>query len=412
MTTLHASVDNYVRRVSLILTTVVGIHVGYSAVFPYLPVIRAELGLSNSELAMFVGAFAVTKIGGQPLGGHLVQRWGARTTGASALGLAAIGMSLAAWADSAVPAIAGRLLWGLGDGVVVPVLYRGISALSQRHGRDSAQAFAKLGTVAVLSMALGPFLVAAVHDVASYRSVLTAVAVFTMVNAVLAWFVLAVADQPDGGSAAETATALDVPSLLLFAGVDFGANLLWGAMEVIVPLHLAETVSDPTLWAALVLCTGLTAFAVASPVAARLPEPWRAAGTIPAGLGVIAVALAGLYGVAVPVIGLTAIVFFMFGQAHVYLVARGGIERYCGGTGKAWGFFGACSEAGFIVGPVLGTFLFQTHGAASFPLLGLGTVGVAAVLPSTIRRWRAREPGPDSVPTSKGSSVCLDTGSS
>ena len=388
LATLRVRTGSYAGSIAVLLTTVLGINVGYAAVFPFLPDVRTHLGLGAAGVAVFVGAFAVTKVGGQPLGGVLLQRWPARLIGALALGLAALGIGMVAWADTAEVAVAGRLLWGLGDGLVSPVLYRAISALSEQHGRDSAPAFAKLGVVAVLSFAAGPFLVAAVHHTADYPVVLTGAAVFTVLNAVVVWFVLTSAGDMGGPAATESAAALDVPSLLLFAGVDFGANLLWGAMEVLVPLYLAESLSDPTLWTSLVLGVGMTTFAVAGPLIARLPEAFRGPGTLPVSFAVLAAGTVALYGVTGRATAFAAVVVFMAAQAHVYLVARGGIERYCGGTGKAWGTFGAFSDAGFIVGPVLGALCFDAFHAGTFPLLGLGAGGAAVALSFALLRWK------------------------
>jgi hypothetical protein len=80
----------------------------------------------------------------------------------------------------------------------------------------------------------------------------------------------------------------------------------------------------------------------------------------------------------------------MVAQAYIYLIAREGIRRYCGGTGRAWGAFGVFSDAGFVIGPMAAVLLFDGSGAAAFTILGIGSALAAATVTASMRGWRPR----------------------
>jgi MFS family permease len=376
-----------------VLTTLIGVNAGYTAVLPYLPQMSADLSLTPVGLAVFVGGFAATKILAQPVGGRAADSWGLRVVGTSGLVVAAISLVVVAQAREAFLAILGRLVWGAAEGIVSPALYRAVTVISADYGRNPAGGYAKLGVAAVLSFAVGPFVVGMVHPFVGYRTVLTVAGGLTLLNAAVAWCVLpgplVQAVAPDEG-ADNPAVAPVLPTALLLGGIDMCANILWGAMEPMIPLHLAGLHADSVATSAWVLSLGMVVFIVASPMIARLPREWRVPDAISVLLCVLGVSFMGLSGVPVPAIGFPAIAVFMTAQSYVYLIAREGIQRYCGGSGKAWGLFGMFSDAGFMVGPTVGVFLFQNFGVRAFPILGTATVAVAVIMPTVVRRWRRK----------------------
>jgi MFS family permease len=388
----------YSGHLAVLLTTIIGTNVGYTALLPYLNRLSAHLGLSASGLAVFLTGFAVAKILGQPLGGFLADAWGLRTTAVLGLVAAALGMTFIVFADTANPAILGRLIWGVADGTLTPVLYRGLSVISAEHGRDPAGGYAKLGSVAVLSFAGGPFVVGLVHPFADYPAVLAATAGLTLVNALVAWFVL-----PDRARSAPAAE--DVPAsgsdrlgpllraIAFFGVVDLCANLLWAAMEPLVPLYLGQAYRDPTGRAAWVLGLGMVVFAAANPLLARLSDRWRLPRMAGLGLAALGLSCIALGAVVVLAWGLIAIAVFMVAQAYIYLIARNGIQRYGGGTGRAWGVFGMFSDAGLVLGPLAAVWLFEAFGSSAFPILGAATLlAAAAVFATAGGRWSRPRP--------------------
>lgn len=385
----------YPGHMAFLLTTIVGTNIGYTALLPYLPRLSERLGLGATGLAIFLTGFAVTKILGQPVGGYLADAWGLRATAGVGLVAAAIGMSFIVFASTAEPAMAGRLVWGAADGILTPVVYRSLTVISAEHGRDPTKGYAQLGSVAVLSFACGPFVVGLVHPFADYPAVLAAAAALTLVNAAVAWLVL-----PDRARSAPAADDVPAPgsdrlgpllrAIAFFGIVDLCANLLWAAVEPLVPLYLGRTYEDPTGRAAWVLGLGMLVFAAASPLLARLSEWWR----LPrmAGLGIAALGLSclALSEVTVLAWGLIAISVFMVAQAYIYLIARQGIQRYGGGSGRAWGVFGMFGDAGLVLGSLVAVWLFEAFGAKAFSLLGLGALLAAAVLAATVVGLRPR----------------------
>lgn len=379
-------------HLAVLLITVVGTNIGYTALFPYLPRLSAHLGLTSAGLAAFLSGFAVAKILGQPLGGYLVDVWGLRTTAAVGLASAVLGMTMVTVVGTAYPAIAGRLIWGAADGVLTPVLYRALMVVAAEHGRDPTAGYSKLGSVAVLSLAGGPLVVGLVHPFVGYQAVLGAAAGLTLLNAVVAWLVLPgrAGSVPAGDAAAPGPDGLWrlLRAIVFFGIVDLVANLIWGAMEPTVPLYLSRVDHDPTGAAAWVLGFGMAVFAAANPLLARLPESWRRPRTASLGLVLLGASCVLLGKIAVPVVGFLAIALFMVAQSYIYLMARNGIQQYGGGSGKAWGIFGMCSDVGQVWGPMAGVFLFQAIGIGAFPVLGIGTVLAAVTLPAVTGNWR------------------------
>jgi MFS family permease len=384
----------YSAHLAVLITTVIGTNIGYTALLPYLPRLSENLGLSSAGLAVFLTGFAVTKILGQPLGGYLADAWGLRVTAAAALTTAVVGMAMVTAADTASPAILGRLIWGAGDGILTPVLYRALTMAAADHGRDPASGFAKLGSAAVLSFAGGPFVVGLVHPFAGYQAVLAATAGLTLLNGVVAWLVL----PGRAGSAPAEDTAEAGPdrwgpllrAVAFFGVIDLFANLLWAAMEPLVPLYLDRAYEDPTGRAAWVLGIGMLVFAAANPLLARLSHRWRLPHMAGPGLALLGLSCIALSGVVVLAIGLLAMVLFMIGQAYIYLIARNGIQQYGGGSGRAWGIFGMFSDAGLVLGPVIALFLFEAFGTGAFPILGLVSVLAAATLSTAVKARRPR----------------------
>ena len=380
----------YGKHLAVLLSTLVGINVGYTAVLPFLPQISDRLSFGPAELTVFFVGFAVAKIVAQPLGGRATDAFGPRRLAAVALVVAAVGIFVVAGAEDGGVAIAGRLLWGLADGLVSPALYRTIAIISARYGRDPARGYAVLGTTAVLSFAAGPIAVGVVHRFADYRTVLTVTAVLTLVNAVVAWYVLPGRQDEDRSPEEDRGKnlPLDLRTVVLFGGIDFCANVLWSAIEPLVPLYLRTTSADPTGAAAWLLGLGMVAFAVASPVVGRLRPELRLPRMAVPGLFVVGVACWALSGLSVLAIGLPAMILFMVAQAYVYLVAREGVQKHCGGTGRAWGVFGMFSDAGFVVGPAVGVIVFELFRAGAFTVLGVAAIAVAALLPLALAAWR------------------------
>ncbi|GGQ67923.1 hypothetical protein GCM10010166_42390 [Couchioplanes caeruleus subsp. azureus] len=389
-----------------VLSTVVGVNIGYMAVLPFLPRLAADLSLDRTGLLIFVAGFGIAKVLAQPVGGWAADRWGQRVIGVTGLVVAAAGMVLVAVANDGGVALAGRLLWGAGDGLVSPAIYGAVGTISARYGKDSSRGYARLGVAAVLSFGAGPLIIGLVHAYAGYPVILSAAAGLTLLTALVAWWALP--GRARGASAGDPAAADELApepvrsSRMLRAAVFFGAvdlccNLVWAAMEPLVPLYLDRAVADAVGRSAWVLAFGMAVFAALSPLIARLPGRLRRPPAAAAGLLLLAAACVALGGVDRTVVALVGMAAFMAAQAFVYLVARDGIQRHCGGTGRAWGVFGMLSDVGFMVGPGIGVLLFQMSGSAAFPLLGVSSAVSAVLILVLLRSTRILTVGKEEI---------------
>ncbi|WP_170047073.1 MFS transporter [Couchioplanes caeruleus] len=380
-----------------VLSTVIGINIGYMAVLPFLPRLAEDLSLDRTGLLIFVAGFGIAKVLAQPVGGWAADRWGQNLTAVTGLVVAAAGMVLVASASDGGAALAGRLVWGAGDGLVSPAIYGAVATISARYGKDSSRGYARLGVAAVLSFGAGPLIIGLVHSYAGYPVILSTAAGATLLTALVAWWALPgrTRDASVGAAAAADELAPEpawssrvLRAAVFFGAIDLCANLVWAAMEPLIPLYMDRAVADSVGRSAWVLAFGMAVFAGLSPLIARLPGRLRRPGAAAAGLVLLAAACVALGGVDRTVVAVPGMAAFMAAQAFVYLVARDGIQQHCGGTGRAWGVFGMLSDVGFMIGPGIGVLLFQVSGSAAFPILGVGSALSAVLIFLIIRSTR------------------------
>src|SRR6186997_1310109 len=115
-----------------------------------------------------VNGYLLAFIVAMPLAGRMADVWGARRLFLAALGLFTVGSFVAGAAQSIDQLIAGRLIQGVGGGILVPVGTAAASHLFEGHARP--RALGVIGALTFLGMAAGPFLGAAILgglDVAS-----------------------------------------------------------------------------------------------------------------------------------------------------------------------------------------------------------------------------------------------------
>jgi MFS family permease len=116
----------------------------------------AELRHASWIVTGYLLAYVVA----MPLAGRLADVWGARRLFLSALVVFIVGSALAGRAQSIDELIAGRIVQGIGGGILVPV---GTAAASHLfEGDDRPRALGIIGALTFLGMAVGPFLGAAI----------------------------------------------------------------------------------------------------------------------------------------------------------------------------------------------------------------------------------------------------------
>ena len=130
---------------------------------PYIPHIKADLGLSTSALGVVLLAMAVGAVAAMPAAGFLVQRYGARAILGLAVGVSYLALPFVLIAPSA-PALAGVLLvMGAASGMTDVAMNANGAAVEHRYGRPilsslhglwSVGGFVAAGTTALVT-ALG-----------------------------------------------------------------------------------------------------------------------------------------------------------------------------------------------------------------------------------------------------------------
>ncbi len=398
----HRADRGYRARFGLMIFSIAGMNIGYTAVLPFLPQIQRELRLTPTLLTVFLLAYPVAKALTQWfLGGRATDRLGPAATAAAALTSGAVGMGIIALAHGPDLANAGRLVWGLGTGLGIPAIYRATGLMAARYDVPVARLRAGVGAGAVLTLALGPVVAGVVQTFAGFRTVLLVGAALSLLGAGTAAFALRlprdsaaeVAAGPASDATAQPTAAVrgSVLPLVIFAGYELTLNLLFAAAEPLVPLYVAEHRPDSAGYSALVLGVGLGVWVVAT-LLSGIARPWLrspAAGTV--SLLVLAASCVALTNVSALPIGLTAIAVFMLAQGHGYLVARDGIDNHTDASGTVWGRFNAIADIGFLLGPPAAVAAYTHVGKFAFPVLGATTaIAAAAFAGASVVLLRAR----------------------
>jgi MFS family permease len=107
-----------------------------------------------------VNGYLLAYVVAMPLAGRLADVWGARRLFLGALAAFVLGSFLAGRAQSIDELIAGRVVQGIGGGVLVPVATAAASHLFEGHARP--RALGVIGALTFLGMAAGPFVGAAI----------------------------------------------------------------------------------------------------------------------------------------------------------------------------------------------------------------------------------------------------------
>jgi DHA1 family multidrug resistance protein-like MFS transporter len=359
----------------MLLATAGSVYVAYTALIPLVPRLRTEMGASLAVIGLSFTAFAVARAAAQALGGHLVDRLTARRAAVGALLVASLAIAGFACSRTPTALVLWRVLWGAAEGVLTPALYRlGVLVAAQR-GIAQARLMGWFGSAAVGGMAAGPAVVGILGGFLGFRAIFLVAAAATAATAGLAASYLRVAgDQPQAriseaaSPAAPARDAAGVRSMLvpvaLFGCVDLVSNGLYAALEPLLPLTIASELGGGATATAILFSWGLVVFAAVSALAGGIVERARPLSFAGSAFLLMAVCLA--------VIGSSggylrlAIAFtaFMALAPMLYVVARRGLSELCAGRARAFGYFGAVSDLGFVLGPAAGTLLLARLGDA------------------------------------------------
>ncbi|HEY3609625.1 MAG TPA: MFS transporter [Pseudonocardiaceae bacterium] len=378
------------RRAALLLGAVVSVNASYTLLIPFVPDLRDRAGAGPTVIALTFALFAGAKAACQPVGGMWVDRWAPNKVSCLSLLIAATGIVITALARDPVTLLAGRTCWGVGEGLVTPALYAGMSLLCRHYGLSTSRMMGSFGTAAVAGFLLGPVIAVAATAV-GLDALFLICAGATVVTAI---GILRTVPDSDSPPAENPVTDAPMPAgfaasrwwiwVLIFGALDMFTNLSYSALEPVLPLYLSAANGSTARTAiSLVFAVGLAVFGLVSWLLGRFAERLRLLALVRIGLVFAAAGVAGLAGSADvrPVVVCFSVV--MVGQAVLYLTARRGIAELGSAMarqGRAFGLFGLASDVGNIIGPIAGVVLYGLTGRLSFLLLGTLSVLVLAAL--------------------------------
>ncbi|MYX30436.1 MFS transporter [Streptomyces sp. SID8381] len=397
------------RRIALLLAAVVSVNASYTVMIPFVPDLEDRAGAGPVVVALTFALFAGAKALAQPVGGWWVDRWRADRVAMLSMLTAAAGIALTALARDSATLLTARVVWGIGEGLVSPALYAGMTALCRQHEIPTSRMMGNFGSAAVAGFLLGPLIAGAAVPV-GLTGLFLAGAVITAATAV--GLVLAIPGQqaPQPEEEAEPAPAADAPAAdapaagpaptrwwvwaLLLGGLDMFTFLVYSALEPLLPEYLSSGAdSSARTVISAVFVAGLAVSGLAMWLLGRFTLPLRTLAAT--GLGFTAVGLCAMAATAHFVaVGLSFMVY-MFGYATLFLTARRGIVELKAATsddGKAFGLFGLVSDLGNVLGPLLGVALYAVNHRLPFLLLG-AVSGLVLLALAAVARRRTGLPG-------------------
>ncbi|GLZ33859.1 MFS transporter [Lentzea sp. NBRC 105346] len=391
-------------RAALLLIAVISVNASYTVLIPFVPSLEERVGAGPLVIALMFALFAATKALFQPVGGWWVDRWRPNAVACVSLLLAAVGILITAFASDSVTLLVGRSVWGVGEGLVSPALYAGMSALCKVYGISTSRMMGNFGSAAIAGFLLGP-LIAGVATPLGLESLFLIGAVVTGATA----FGLLRAIPPSTVETVSESSASPGPTgkrfwlwVLMLGALDMFTSIIYSALEPVLPLYLSgEHDSSARGVISIVFAVGLATSGLSMFVLGRYAEQVRLTTMIRVGLGLLAVGLAGTAISAGVVAVASWFVVFMVGYAALFLSARRGVVELKSAAGKAFGVFGLISDVGSVVGPIVGVVLYELTGRLSFVLLGAVSGLLLAVLVFVVvpqrDDWREHERSP--VPT-------------
>ncbi|HYQ64635.1 MFS transporter [Actinophytocola sp.] len=396
------------RRALLLLIAVISVNASYTVLIPFVPDLEERVGAGPVTIALMFALFAAAKALCQPVGGAWVDRWRPRAVACVALNIAAAGIVMTALAADSVTLLAGRFVWGIGEGLVTPALYAGMSALCRRYDVSSSRMMGNFGSAAVAGFLLGP-LVAGVAAPFGLEALFVAGAALTSLTAF--GLLRAIPDMPaEAHEETERVTGRQRwwRWVLVLGLLDLFTHLVYTSLEPVLPLYLSGAATGSARGAiSVVFVVGLATSAVSMWVLGRVADRLALVPLVGIGLLLLGGGLAGMAASAAVLPVAAAFLVVMVGYAVLFLTARRGIVELrsaAASQGAAFGLFGLVSDVGNVLGPVVGVVLYELTGRVSFLLLGAFAGVLVAVLVAVGGRWRRSFPVAEvrALPTKSG----------
>ncbi|NII09576.1 MFS transporter [Oleiagrimonas sp. C23AA] len=179
--------------------------VGGGVVFPILPMLGVQLGLSAVLVGFILAANRITRIFFNPFTGSLIDRFGARWPVAVGLFLetvAVLAFSLALHSGSpGLWFLVGRVVWGVGSSLILVGALAAVMAISVPRNRGRLTG--RVRTSMTLGLPAGMLIGGLIADLASPNAAFLSAAAITLVTGVFALYALPRDAHGDAGASHE-----------------------------------------------------------------------------------------------------------------------------------------------------------------------------------------------------------------
>lgn len=371
------------------------------ALLPTIGPYATALGATGLGIGLVVGAYSVTDIMFNIVGGTMLDRVGRRRLAIIGFGIVTVATFLYPLAESVNALIAVRLLHGVGGGIVIPAVYTLIGDLSKAgaRGRAMGRVGAVIGTVAVLA----PGLAGALRARTGFQEVFFGLAAIMAIGLVITIFkvreTLAAPDRANAKSVS-ISTLLQNRNLRIACVSVFGFTVGFGSLSGFLPSQLEGMGYSAAASGGLFTLLALVAvILMLTRLSARvdLLGPRK-----PVLLGLPFVATSLVILASFQQIGSTALAMVLFGIGFglVYPAVTGAtaLAASSAGRGRAFGVFSVAYSLGFALGPPLAGYLKDAVGVS--PFLTAAAFSVAAiVVVAAMRGGSLDSPQPTSRPT-------------
>jgi MFS family permease len=342
---------------------------GYSVIVPVAPEIADATGAGPATIGLLVATFPLGMVAGFWLAGRAIERHGNRPVLLSGLALIAVGSLGFVLGDGLAAYFAARLVMGLGSaGVWIGVTFETLERWPGQEYVCMSRIFGAYSIGGLVGPALGatggiagPFLVYLVLVLAAVP------------------LVLLVSQPEERRSFSSDRSALRLRGFWVAGAAVLFAYLVLGLMEGVLPLHLAERLTQSEIGA---LYVGLSLVVAASATAAGSRQPSSMVfGSVL--LAIAGISIAGSVG-EVPLwclsLGLAAVAVGIGSTGSLgLLVDAVDVERIVTAM-VVWSQIGI---AGYLLGPLLGGAVAQGLGYSAIGLLPVALgLGVMAALPA------------------------------
>ena len=378
---------------------------------PLFPWLKAEFGVSYTELGLLLTVFFVVSSVVQTASGFVVDRFGPRPVLLG--GLALLGLAALAYAGSRSYGMlaASAVLAGLGNGVFHPVDY---TLLNRKvHKSRLGHAYSAHGITGTLGWALAPLLMVPVALAAGWRAaMLCAAALAFAVLAVLWWqrerLALEVAEPsptpvsspaaaPGHGPVATAEGPFDflrIPAVWMCFGFFFFYAMALSVVQSFAPEAARQLHAVPLPWVALCLSIYMVCSASGMVLGGFLAsDPARCERVVGVGMGLAAVTALGVAflplspGMVPLMFGLMGVVSGSAGPSRDLLVKRSTPEN---ASGRVFGVVYSGLDIGQAIAPLIFGRLMDLHQYQGI-WIGLAAVQLVLIISAfNVRRVRRR----------------------